>query len=55
MGGWKQKSGWIQIPPPLAFLSLFPFYLNYLSVSLSRVCTPTLPLTNIEAWKDSAP
>ena len=28
------------------FLSLFPFYLNYLSVSLSRVCAPTLPLTN---------
>ncbi len=31
-------------PPPLAFLSLFLFYLNYLSVSLSRVCAPTLPL-----------
>ncbi len=47
MGGWKQKSGWIQIPPPpLAFLSLFPFYLIYLFVSLPRVCAPTLPLTN---------
>ncbi len=28
MGGWKQKSEWIQILPTLAFLSLFPFYLN---------------------------
>ncbi len=47
MRGWKQKSGWIQIPPPpLVFPSLFLFYLNYLSVSLSRVCAPTLPLTN---------
>ncbi len=50
MGGWKQKSGWIQIPPPLAFLSLFPFYLNHLSVSLSRVCAPTLPPTNKERY-----
>jgi hypothetical protein len=46
MGGWKQKSDWIQIPPASYVPSLFPFYLNYLSVSLSRVCAPTLPLTN---------
>ncbi len=46
LGGWKQKSGWIQIPPASCVPSLFPFYLNYLSVSLSRVCAPTLPLTN---------
>ncbi len=46
MGGWKQKSGLIQIPPASCVPSLFPFYLNYLSVSLSRVCAPTLPLTN---------
>ncbi len=47
MGVWKQKSGGgFKFPPPLAFLSLFPFYLNYLSVSLSRMCAPTLPLTN---------
>ncbi len=47
-GGWKQKSGWIQIPPASCVPSLFPFYLNYLSVSLPRVCAPTLPLTNTE-------
>ena len=33
-------------PPPLSFLSLFLFYLSCLSVSVSRVCAPTLPLTN---------
>ncbi len=47
MGGWKQKSGWIQILPDSCVpFTFFLFYLNYLSVSLSRVCAPTLPLTN---------
>ena len=40
-------SGWfLNPPPPLSFLSLFLFYLSCLSVSVSRVCAPTLPLTN---------
>ena len=46
-GGWKQKSGWIQIFPASGVpFTFFPFYLILLSVSLSRVCAPTLPLTN---------
>ncbi len=42
MGGWKQKSGWIQIPTA----SCVPFTFPFLSQS-HRVCAPTLPLTNI--------
>ncbi len=38
MGGWKQKSGWIQIPPASCVPFTFPF-LSQLSVCLivSRV------------------
>ncbi len=38
MGGWKQKSGWIQIPPVSCIPFTFPF-LSQLSVCLivSRV------------------
>ena len=38
MGGWKQKSGWIQIPPASCVPFTFPF-LSQLSVGLivSRV------------------
>ncbi len=38
MGGWKQKSGWIQIPPASGVPITFPF-LSQLSVCLivSRV------------------
>ncbi len=38
MGGWKQKSGWIRIPPASCVLFTFPF-LSQLSVCLivSRV------------------
>jgi hypothetical protein len=42
MGGWKQKSGWIKIPPASALVSCVPFtlpLLSHLSVCLcvSRV------------------
>ncbi len=57
MGGWKQKSGCIQIPPASCVPFTFPF-LSQLSVclivSLSRVCGPTLPLTNKDAFPDMA-
>jgi hypothetical protein len=47
MGGWKQKKREDPHPSPsLLFLSLSCFYLSCLSVSVSRVCAPTLPLTN---------
>ncbi len=34
-------------PRLLRSFHFFLFYLNHLSVSLSRVCAPTLPLTNM--------
>jgi hypothetical protein len=47
MGGWKRKEeGGPKSSPSLLFLSLSCFYLSCLSVSVSRVCAPTLPLTN---------
>jgi hypothetical protein len=49
MGGWKQKEERGSKIPPLLFCSLH-FLVSIsavrLSVSVSRVCAPTLPLAN---------
>ena len=46
MGGWKQKE-----ESSLLFLLLSCFYISRLSVSVSRMCAPTLPLTNKYNYK----
>ncbi len=50
MGGWRQmEERGSKIPllsSSLLFLQLSCFYISRLSVSVSRVCAPTLPLTN---------
>ena len=42
-GSLEKKRSGKRTPPSLFFLSLFHFYLSCLSVSLSRLCVPSLP------------